>query len=224
MCSIAVISTFQLVSLLAEQLSKKSLPSHVSDPFKNVSMWYPAVLSHCLDFCICILLLKSKFLSVLWLTEACRYFWPSTCGVWSLQQFESLPGALQIGISSKEVCVCAVGFANSVKFSNWPSIKIGDLCMGLRSPELVKERAPKLQFLSSLSASTGAVHKVFLFQLIQYVYQTVCSIFCILKCQNFLSAKILLIVQVDSWKISWKSGLGTGANRLKIHQLCYKWA
>ena len=47
-------------------------------------------------------------------------------------------------------------------------------------------------------------------------------IFCILWLQNFISAKILLIVGVNWWKINQKSKVGAKASGLGFHLLnCY---
>lgn len=83
-CFIAVISTGLFSGRAAKQ---EVLSQPYFSSFKKVFMWYPwypSVLSHSLDFCTCIILQKSKFLAMLWLTEAWKFFWPPMCGVWSL--------------------------------------------------------------------------------------------------------------------------------------------
>ena len=74
--------------------------------------------------------------------------------------------------------------------------------MGLGPLAPVGEGAITLQFLPGLSAAAGATRRVFPLQLIKSPYQEVQSYFCTPWRQNFILAKILLVVQLPCWKIS----------------------
>ena len=81
------------------------------------------------------------------------------------------------------------------------------------------EGATKLRFLTILSAAAGATHWVFPLQLLKSPYCPLWSVFCTPCLQNFVSAKILLMVQVFCLKISWESELGARASGLSFHLL-----
>ena len=97
-------------------------------------------------------------------------------------------------------------------------IMVRDPSVGLRLLALRWEGYPKLRFLSGLSAVRGATHRVFPLPFMKSPYQMVWSIFCTPWLQNFISAKIPLIVHVDCWKFSWKSRL-RGINGFSFYLL-----
>lgn len=65
------------------------------------------------------------------------------------------------------VCVCSSDLLELGGPGTPKSLPIrdGDPCAGLEPPALRQQGTPTLQFLSGLSAATGATHRIFLFNL-----------------------------------------------------------
>lgn len=103
------------------------------------------------------------------------------------------------------VFVCSLSLPDSMSLSQSLPVRGGDPCVGLGIPALGQEGAASLLFLSGLSTAVGPLHRVIPFQLITSPYQMEWRVFCTLWLQNFISAKILLIVGVNWWKINQKS-------------------
>ena len=118
------------------------------------------------------------------------------------------------------VCVARISWTltPSLPKSFWANVwggslhRTGPLALG-------GEGATKLRFLTILSAAAGATHWVFPLQLLKSPYCPLWSVFCTPCLQNFVSAKILLMVQVFCLKISWESELGARASGLSFHLL-----
>ena len=161
--------TFNLVSLLEEQLRTGSLPSHVSAPFWKVSRWFSCHGSECCLVLCTYSLPQTQNISHnhSWLQAAgacdrprCSNLlvWGDWVPIWNTRF------ALPLRVCCL-LCVCNPGLGESVYTPKSLSVKAGYHYVGWRLPVPRWEGAPKLWFLSGLCTAAGPCTGYFPFNL-----------------------------------------------------------